>query len=98
MDCEELISLFNKVGGVLVCNYNKNIVTVKNTNLKCDILPKDFQKLEILTLEYILSPYDKRLLKNDKMTIEECISSTIKLKNKYLKNNEYGFEIKYLDS
>lgn len=34
MNCVELIELFNKVGGVLMCNYDKEKVWVDNTNLK----------------------------------------------------------------
>ncbi len=96
MNCEELISLFNKVGGILNCDYNKKQIIVKNTNLKCDIQPKDYKKLELLSYEYAFSPYEIIHLKNNKMTMEECVESNIKMFNIYMKNNEYGFEIKYL--
>ena len=33
MDCFESIYIYNKVGGILTYDYNKNIVTVTNTNL-----------------------------------------------------------------
>jgi hypothetical protein len=42
IDCSELMSLFNKVDGLLKCDYSKNIMTVANTNLKCKIYPKDY--------------------------------------------------------
>lgn len=44
MDCTELIDLFNKVVGVLTYDYNKNKAYVANTNLKCNIKPKDCVK------------------------------------------------------
>jgi glutathione peroxidase-family protein len=98
MDCEELIKLFNKVGGVLTCDYNKNTVIVKNTNLKCNIKPRHYANLHHLHWEYCHSPYDITVLSNDKMTMEESIELRIRLSNTYLKGYEYGFEITYLDN
>jgi hypothetical protein len=49
MDCKELIELYNKVGGILTCDYDKYIVKVDKTNLKCDIVKsEDYSNLEIL--------------------------------------------------
>jgi hypothetical protein len=45
MDCKELIELFNKVSGVLYCDYNKNKTYVVNTKLKCNITPNNFTYL-----------------------------------------------------
>lgn len=96
MDCSELIDLFNKVDGVLICDYNKNIVFVEKTKLKCDIKSTDYHKLERLEYDFVFSPYDVDHLENKSITNEQLISSDIKLKNYYMKNNEYGFKIKFL--
>ena len=97
MDCTELIDLFNKVGGILICDYNKNIVKVACTNLKCEIKSTDLGKLEHLLYEFGHSPYEQENLKNKNISNDEIIKSSIKLKNTYLDNDEFGFMIKYLN-
>lgn len=98
MDCAELIDLFNKVGGILTCDYNKNIVTVTNTNLKCNIKPKDYDKLTELAHDFAFSPYQLEHLENKSISNDELVKSNIKLVNPYLKNNEYGFQIRFLSN
>jgi glutathione peroxidase-family protein len=98
MDCEELIELFEKkVGGVLNCDYNRGTIIVKNTKLECKIQTKDYSKLEKLMFDYSTCGDSLVNLKNDNMSMKECIVSQIKLSNYYLDNNEYGFEITRLD-
>ena len=97
MDCSELIELYNKVGGILTCDYDKKIVTVKNTNLKCDIKSSDYPKLLDLAVDFACSPYQFEHLENKFMSKSKVFNLDIKSKNRYLKNNEYGFEITYLD-
>ena len=101
MDCVELIELFNKVGGILTCDYNKNIAYVANTNLKCDIKPKDYEKFKSLAVEFAFSPYKLEHLKyalNDKNTMNKIINSEIKNKNYYMSNDEYGYKITYIEN
>jgi hypothetical protein len=97
MDCQELITLFNKVGGILVCDYSKNEMIVKNTNLKCNIKPTDYGLIEYTASSYAFSPYELNHIKNN-MSSDEIKKSTIKYKNKYLNNDEIGFEIKFLNN
>ena len=96
MNCTELIDLFHKVGGKLHCDYYKNIVKVDNTLLKCDIKSTDYKKLEYLTWTFANSPYSMEHLVNKNISNNDIINSNIQFKNRYLKNNEYGFEIIYL--
>jgi hypothetical protein len=70
MDCKELIELYHKVGGILTCDYDKGLVKVENTNLKCNIKPTDYKNLEILSFDYGCSPYEVEYLKNKSMTSE----------------------------
>lgn len=99
MDCGELIDLFDKIGGVLQCDYDKNIVKILNTNLKCDIKLSDYKKLELLSHKFALSPYNLEHLEyNNTTQTNQIINSNIKFKNRYLKNNEYGFVITFLDN
>ena len=98
MDCIELVDLFYKVGGILICNYDKNIVKVAGTNLKCDINPTNYNKLEHLLYEFGYSQYNKENLKKKNISNDEIIKSSIKLKNRYLDNDEFGFVIKYLNN
>lgn len=94
MNCVELIELFNKIGGILYCDYNKNKVWVHNTNLECNIKTENYKNLEKLAHEFAFSPYELKHLTYNYINSKDI--SNIKLKNKYLSNNEYGFTIKYL--
>lgn len=94
MDCSELIELYNKVGGILRCDYNKKTVNVLNTNMKCDIKPKDYPDLQGLQFAYSCG-YEVNHLKCD---LKNPADKLIKKKNYYLNNDEYGFEIKYLNN
>lgn len=105
MNCTELIELFNKVGGVLTCNYDKEKVWVDKTNLKCDIKQKDYEKLEILAHDFAFSPYKLEHLKYnlndkntlDKNTLDKIVNTDIKNKNRYMSNDEYGYKITFID-
>jgi hypothetical protein len=57
MDCKEFIELYYKVGGILTCDYDKKIVKIQNTNLKCNIQPKDYPDLTKLNHVFAFSPY-----------------------------------------
>jgi hypothetical protein len=73
MDCSDLIQLFEKVGCVLTCDYDKEKAWVDNTNLKCYIKPKDYVKFEMLAHDFALSPYELKHLKynfNDKNILD----------------------------
>ena len=37
MDCKTMISIFNKCGGVMYCNYTNKKCIVKGTNLECTL-------------------------------------------------------------
>ena len=91
MNCKEFIELFNKVGGILYCDYNKNKAYVVNTNLKCNITSNDYNDFTYLLNLYGCSPYKVEHL------IDKNNLSNIKEKNRYLSNNEYGFKINYID-
>jgi hypothetical protein len=98
MNCSELIDLYNKVGGVLTCNYRNKTISVDGTNLKCNInLTTDKTKIFELYNNFCYSPYDVEELTDNKMTISEITDFDIKIYNPYLKNNQYGFKITYLD-
>ena len=101
MNCDELIELFNKVGGDLTCNYDKGKVWVDKTNLKCDIKPKDYEKLVNLAHDFAFSPYKLEHLKynlNDKNALDKIIISDVKNKNHYMSNDEYGYKITFIDN
>lgn len=107
MDCEELINLFYKVGGVLTCDYVENKAYIANTNLKCKIKPKHYEKFTMLLFEFGCSPYEVEHLKYNSNKTTEHIKYNIdtlnrnklytKYKNHYLSNNEYGYKITYID-
>ena len=90
-------NLFNKVGGILICDYDKNIVKVSGTNLKCDIKSSDYDKLTSLAHDFAFSPYELEHLKKN-ISSNELVKSSIKIKNRYLDNDEFGFKITYLNS
>lgn len=96
-DCKELIGLFEKVGGILICDYNNKIVKVNNTNLYCNIKSNDYKNLEKIYVDYVFSPYETEKLTNDKLSVDEISKSTIKFVNKFLNNNDYGYKITYLN-
>lgn len=98
MDCQKLITLFNQVGGILVCDYSKNEIIVKNTNLRCDIKPMDYDLIQYTASIYALSPYELNHIVNNNMDHDEIAKLAIKSKNRYLNSNEIGFEIKFLDN
>ena len=96
MNCSELIDLFEKVGGVLTCDYSKKTVIVENPNLKCNISPKDYPRLESMTFQWECGGGAAiRHLEKKPITHHELIHSDIKLQNKFLNNNEYGFTIDF---
>lgn len=95
MDCQELIDLFNKVGGILHCDYDKKKIVVKNTNLECDIKPSNYNIISRTLYEFGFSPYEVSHIKKA-MKHDEICKSNIKLVNSYLNNDESGFEIKFL--
>ena len=101
MDCSELIQLFEKVGGVLTCDYDKEKAWVDNTNLKCYINPNDYVKFEHLAHDWALSrPYELEHMKynlNDKNTLDKIINTDIKKKNPHMSNHEYGYKITFMD-
>lgn len=98
MDCKELINIFNKVGGVLTCDYDKNKAFVEKTNITCDIKHNDYENFENLYRTFGYSPYSINDLKydiNDKNTLDKIIKNDIQIKNKHLKNDNYGFKINF---
>lgn len=96
MNCSELLDLFEKYGGILTCDYNKNTVTMKNTNLKCNISGQDYTRLELMTFEWSCGGgVAITHLEKKPITYDELIHSDIKLYNRFLNNNEYGFTIDF---
>ncbi len=91
--CKELIELYHKVGGTLTVDYRNNTIKVKNSNLKCEFNEKEYFDVEHLGVTYAFSPYDLKHL-----TDKNLCDNSIKQKNRYLKENEYGFTIKYLNT
>ncbi len=89
MDCKELIDLFTKVGGSLICNYEEKKVIVIGTNLKCNIKPEDHKELNKLERVFSYSPYNLTYIKNDKISDNSIIN--------YLINDKMGFRIDYID-
>lgn len=67
MDCETMISIFNKCGGVMYCNYANKRCVVKGTNLKCTLSTNS----DSIALDNLL--WDQMLRKN--ITINEKTSS-----------------------
>ncbi len=100
MHCKELIELFNKVGGSLICNYEEKKVIVIGTNLKCNIETKEDNKdLEYLAHSFACSPYKLTHIKIEQpeKNLDKIINSRIILANSYLKNDEIGFRIDYIE-
>lgn len=95
MDCSELIELYNKVGGTLICNYQNKKVIVLETILSCDIKPKDYKPLEELAHTFAFSPYELTHMKQSNYKIDDIINSNIKIMNRYLNNDEIGYKIVY---
>lgn len=95
MDCKELIDSFNKVGGSLICDYEEKKVFVIGTNLNCKIQPKDYEDLRYLAHTYACSPYKLSHIKTNNP--DKIINSDIKSINYYLKNDEIGFRIDYVE-
>lgn len=95
MDCLELIEIFNKTGGNIICNYDTNKVKVLHTNLECNIKPKDYKMLEYTLFEYGNSPYNVTHIKGKFMNISDIANSNIKLKNIFLNNDEIGYDVKF---
>lgn len=66
MNCTELLELFERVGGVLVCNLEENKAYIKNTKLKCDIKPSDNFKFVQLRNKYYFIPNTLEFIKYGK--------------------------------
>jgi len=99
-DCKILIKLFTEyVGGKLICDYDKNKISIENTNLKCDIKPEDYINITLIMVDYsILSDINKEECKFEKIkesNINKIAKSNIKNKNRYLNNSDKGFIIEY---
>ena len=102
----ELINIFDKVGGVLTCDYDKNKALLEKTytncdiNINCDIKHNDYKEFESLYHLYGLGPIEIKDLtydKNNKKTLDKIIKNDIQIKNKYLTNDNYGFKIYFTD-
>ena len=66
MNCKEFIELFNKIGGILYCDYNKNKAYVVNTNLKCNITSNDYDDFTNWKKSYSNEEHRKYLLDKGK--------------------------------
>jgi len=95
MNCKELIELYNKVGGVLTCNYLTNRVTVANTNLECVFNSSNYYDLECLSHTFAFSPYRMDFLENKQINMIDKLG---KKPNRFLSPNEYGFVISFLNN
>lgn len=93
MNCSELIDLYNKIGGTLICNYEDKKVKVLHTNLECEIKRNDYKPFERLLFNFGNSPYEVVHIKMLNNNLENIVNSTIKLENKFLKNDEIGYKI-----
>jgi hypothetical protein len=57
MDCEQLFQKFKQIGGILECDYNKNICKINNTKFSCKIDPLNYSKFEYVLCDYTSRPY-----------------------------------------
>jgi hypothetical protein len=46
MDCKELFSIFEKIGGTFICNYTDNTGTLLPQNIKCKNLNNTKEELD----------------------------------------------------
>lgn len=102
INCTELLELYERVGGVLVCNYEKNKAYVENTNLKCDIKPIDYSKFRELSYKYYFFPKKLEYLTynpkdNDIENTIKWYKSDIYHKDKFLTHDVYGYKLNLLD-
>lgn len=52
MSCKELITIFEKIGGKFICNYDKKTCTIFPQNITCAISTKDKVELGLLLSKY----------------------------------------------
>jgi hypothetical protein len=50
-NCTEVISLFKKVGGRIICDYDKKTLVVENTNLSCEIKSEDWARIDSMMFD-----------------------------------------------
>lgn len=68
MKCEELFSIFEKIGGEFVCNYKDNIGVLLPQNIKCKKL-NNAKNLELFVFKLAMYPSiftEKKLLESEK--------------------------------
>ena len=95
MNCIELINLFEKVGGILKCDYRNKKMFVANTILECNIYPEHYERIQFLLFEFGGSPYE---VKHIKAKNKDEIDEYIKQKNRFLSYDEIGFTINFTNS
>lgn len=93
MDCNELFSMFEKLGGKFICKYDKNQGILLPQNLKCNNLEKAAYKIDCFLLDHsmytdmfkdIKTPLDRPMKKIDHKDM-----SLIEISMKFCSDN-YG--------
>lgn len=56
MDCKELFTIFEKIGGEFVCNYKDNTGTLLPQNVKCKNLNHAKKELDLFIIDLSMYP------------------------------------------
>jgi hypothetical protein len=92
MNCTDLIDIYEKTGGILICDYTNNLVHVEKTRIRCNIQSNsDYASMEKLLFDYGCSPIKVTHLKSNNNSSNPI--SNFKKKNHFLNDGEIGFKI-----
>jgi hypothetical protein len=57
MNCKELITIFEKIGGKFKCDYNSNKCTIYPQNINCQIDHNSYINLDMLLMKFAKESY-----------------------------------------